>query len=58
MASALHAFRRFDAEQGGGRNLEELFRPPLELMFVGSFDQVGKAPLRLLLQRLHRYRGC
>jgi hypothetical protein len=41
----MHAFRRFDADWAastGGRNLEELFRPPMEIMFVGTFAEVRR----------------
>ena len=41
--ATVHAFRRFDADwakTSGGRNLEALFRPPLEIMFTGTFEEV------------------
>ena len=42
----MHAFRRFDADWAsntGGRNLEELFRPPTDIMFIGTFAEVRAA---------------
>ena len=39
----MHTFRRFDEEwsrAGAGRNLSDLFRPPVELMFMGNFTEV------------------